>query len=104
LVFLIQIPIRSQVISVCLILFFSFEGLYAEENQNGRYQAVSINKNQSSSSSEVLVIDTKDGHLWKFDEWPAWKEYNIKGGRNIIYLGKLKPGTKFGEIIEKQDF
>ena len=68
-----------------------------------RYHAVDISKSASSSTNEVFIIDTKEGHIW------VWKEYptipNIQqGGRMIIYMGKVKPGQKLGDIIEQQQF
>ena len=84
-------------ITVLTVVPFSF----ADEIE--RYHAVDISKSASSSTNEVFIIDKKEGHIW------VWKEYptipNIQqGGRMIIYMGKVKPGQKLGDIIEQQQF
>jgi hypothetical protein len=56
-----------------------------------RYQMQVIPKGPGSVSNEVVALDTQSGHLWK------WVE--AQGINAIIYLGKLEPGTKPGDII-----
>ena len=74
---------------------------YAEEI--GRYQAVEITKSASATADEVFILDTKEGHMWVWSEYPTIPNLQ-KGGRSLIYMGKVKPGEKLGDIIEKQDF
>jgi hypothetical protein len=66
----------------------------------GRYQAVPIAPAANSAQScEVLLIDTRDGHIWKW--WEAATVANAAGGSGITYMGKLTPGISPGEIIQR---
>ena len=60
----------------------------AKENV-GRFQAVRL------SNETIFIIDTKEGHLW------VWLLNNE--GSFLIYEGKLFPGARMGDVIEKSD-
>ena len=52
---------------------------------------------------EVMILDTKDGHLWRY--WDQSAIPNVTtGGEGVIYLGKLRPGTKTGEVVISHPF
>jgi hypothetical protein len=68
----------------------------------GRYQAVAMSKNQSDSGDNIFIIDTKEGYLWNYRGYASIPSIGQKGGRDIIYLGKVKPGKKIGDIIEQK--
>ena len=53
------------------------------EGPIGRFQAVPV------SSAAILILDTKEGHLW------------IVGLGKIIYAGFVYHGTKAGDVINK---
>lgn len=55
----------------------------------GRFRAVRL------SNETIFIIDTQEGHLW------VWLLTNE--GTFLIYEGKLFPGTRMGDVIEKSD-
>ena len=66
----------------------------------GRYQAVPIAPAPNSANSgEILLLDTSDGHVWKW--WEAPTVGSAVGGSGITDMGKLTPGTSPGEIIQR---
>ena len=68
---------------------------------DGRYQAVPI-QGGSDIGGKVLIIDTQTGDLWTWMEIGAGD--HGAGGRFLVYQGRLRPGSKPGEVIEQQDF
>ena len=90
-----------RVLIILIILLASPSISYADEI--GRYQAIDISKSESSSSDEVFIIDTKEGHMWVWKEFPTIQNIQ-QGGRIVIYMGKVRPGQKIGDIIEQQQF
>jgi hypothetical protein len=65
----------------------------------GRYQMVEIPKTSSTSYQSVMILDTKEGHLWEWVSLPAVGA-QTPGSSFIRYQGKVKPGKTVGEIIE----
>ena len=90
---------RTLMIIILLLLAIT-QTAYAGEI--GRYQAVAIPKSNGDPKA-VFVIDTKEGHMWFWTEYPTIPNIS-QGGRYLIYQGKLKPGQKFGDTIERQQF
>jgi hypothetical protein len=94
---------RTRLFLIILLLFLP--PAFAETS---RYQAVVIPEagrtGQSANlSSRVFILDTVEGHLWTWGENEAI--YNDIGGKPrfgtaLIYQGRVKPGTKMGEVIE----
>ena len=58
----------------------------------GRYQAMKIALETASVS--VLIIDTKEGHLW------VWGASTSGDLWDLTYMGKARPGQKMGDLIE----
>ena len=84
-----------------LALFFLLIPLGVFGEEIGRYQAVVIPKTGTMDADRVFILDTKEGHMW------TWTQYQkvqgtTEGGRYLTYQGKVKPGQKVGDIIEKQ--
>ena len=52
----------------------------------GRFQAVRMD------DSAVVILDTKEAHLWVFGATGS--------GFYMVYGGKIRPGEKAGEIID----
>jgi hypothetical protein len=73
--------------------------------ETGRYQAIAIDGDDASHSrSRVLILDTVDGHVWTWSSNELMPD-NGNGrryGSAFIYQGKLRPGTRPGEIIDPQ--
>lgn len=72
--------------------------------EDGRYQALPLGGAEAPQHSpRALILDTRDGHLW------IWSENELlgdarsgrKSGPALIYQGRLKPGQKPGEIVDR---
>lgn len=96
----------KRAISVLLYLVIAMFpiSLYAE----GRYEAVVIPQANGSGQGtslqpKVFILDTEEGHLW------TWSENEViygeldkpQFGSVLIYQGRVRPGERMGEIIEK---
>lgn len=77
----------------------------ADAGEAGRYQAVPLEgEGHARGGSRVFIIDTQDGHVW------TWSGNELVGtggserryGPAFIYHGKLRPGSRVGEVIELQ--
>lgn len=69
----------------------------------GRYQAVPLDgEGPGRGGSRVLIIDTQEGHVW------TWSGNELIGdggigrryGSAFIYQGKVRPGSKTGEVLD----
>lgn len=58
----------------------------------GRFQFQSIELTSGTSRKAVVIIDTKEGHLWLWDILTPYP--------SLIYGGQLCPGEYMGEKIE----
>ena len=72
---------------------------------DGRYQALPLAGTDSSKGGgRAFILDTRDGHVW------IWSENELitapdgqrRYGAGFIYQGKLRPGSRPGELIEQQ--
>jgi len=79
---------------LCWILIA--QNVFAQEI--GRYQVVPLPKGQDEPI-HALIIDTKEGHIWTWDQYNREKGTS-KVGRYLIYQGKVKPGSRMGEVIQ----
>jgi hypothetical protein len=73
--------------------------------EDGRYEALPLaGADGSKGGGRALILDTHDGHVW------VWSENELltapdgsrRYGAGFIYQGKLRPGTRPGELIEPQ--
>ncbi len=69
---------------------------------NGRYQIITLSDGGGLGPEKVVILDTIAGHLWTWTESPAGG--GSSGGRFLIYQGQVRPGTKMGEIIDKEEW
>ena len=75
----------------------------------GRYQAISLSQGGRSGdrgalTAKVLIVDTRDGHLWVWseNELLVQKDQDVRRyGNALIYQGRVKPGKHMGEIVEQ---
>jgi hypothetical protein len=74
----------------------------AENTENGRYQAIAIEMGGVGNISEVLILDTKDGHLWRY--WNAPTMGNTPGSEGVKYIMQISPATKPGEVIRSETY
>ncbi len=70
---------------------------HAEEGV-GRYQMVPLPARPGSFDNRIMILDTRDGHLWQWWEAPVVGSGN-SGGRGMIYMGKVVPGSAAGETM-----
>jgi hypothetical protein len=86
-----------------LALALGSAAFVAEAASEGRYQVLPLTDAAGGIGSDrVFIIDTVSGHLWTWTEVPAGN--GSTGGRFLIYQGQVKPGSRIGEVIEKQDW
>ena len=84
---------RENCIASLLVLFALTIPAVGEANEVGRYQVVPL-----GTSDAVVVIDTKEGHLWT---WTGNPRVPTEGYVGIIYQGIVVPGKKTGEVIDQ---
>lgn len=79
----------------------------AHAQDNRRYQAVVLLDAGKSAQSgslhpRVFVLDTRDGHMWTWEE-----KARVGGGPGtrfgtvITYQGRVRPGARMGEVVEQ---
>ena len=74
---------------------------YADEV--GRYQAVVFSKGIRHDADSVFIIDTKEGHIWVWDEYKTIGQAKVGGGY-LDYNGKVKPPYEIDDKAIKQRF
>ena len=93
----------------CFLLLVALFGAVEAVAQTERYQAIAVphagQSNQiSGTNPKVFILDTQEGYIWTWSENETI--YDTAGspkiGTVLIYQGKLRPGNKPGDIIEKQ--
>lgn len=90
-------------IPLCSALLITPPPLRADED--GRYRAIVLQDGGASQGGgsltpRVFVIDSRDGHMWTWEKnMPLVGTGNPTFGSVITYQGRVKPGTKIGEII-----
>jgi len=71
----------------------------------GRYQAIPLEGEAAArGGSRVLIIDSQEGHVWTWsgNELISDGSSGRRYGAAFIYQGKVRPGSKTGEIIDSQ--
>jgi hypothetical protein len=75
---------------------------------DGRYQAIALHEGSRSSqsgalSSKVFILDSRDGHMWTWEENSRLPGANARllFGTVLTYQGQLKPGAKMGEVVDQ---
>lgn len=69
----------------------------------GRYQAVPLEgEGPARGGSRVLIIDSQEGHVWTWsgNELIGDSASGRRYGSAFIYQGRVRPGSKNGEVIE----
>lgn len=71
--------------------------------ETGRYQAVPLeSEGNARGGSRVFIMDTQDGHVWTWsgNELVAGGGNERRYGPAFVYHGKVRPGSRTGEVIE----
>jgi hypothetical protein len=65
----------------------------------GRYQAMVVPKFNSTDPTEIMILDTQEGHIWRWSEYSKIQGVR-QGGVWLIYQGQVKPGKTIGDVID----
>jgi hypothetical protein len=84
--------------SAALLIISSIAQTAMAADDIGRYQAIPL---QDAAASRIMILDTRDGHLWQWFEAPIVQGQPDSGGVGISYMGKVVPGGAPGELISK---
>lgn len=73
-------------------------------DEDGRYRAIVLQEGGTSVGGgsltpRVFLIDSQDGHMWILERNTPLSGRNALFGTILTYQGKLKPGSRVGEII-----
>jgi hypothetical protein len=72
--------------------------------ETGRYEALPLaGAEGGKGGARAFILDTRDGHVW------VWSENELvtapdgrrRYGAAFIYQGKLRPGSRPGEVIDQ---
>jgi hypothetical protein len=69
-----------------------------------RYQALPLaGADGGQGGGRAFILDTRDGHVWIWseNELIATPDGSRRYGAGFIYQGRLRPGTRPGEMIEQ---
>lgn len=73
-----------------------------------RYEAVVIPQGArfgegGSLQPKVLILDVREGHFWTFEENVRLPDQGPGAafGSALIYQGRVRPGTRAGELVER---
>ena len=95
---------RMMLLSLLAPLLLGPGTLSADED--GRYRAVVLHSAGASSgtgsiSPKVFILDTRDGHMWTWEQNARVqrKKGGLSFGNILTYQGKLKVGSRMGEIV-----
>ena len=83
-----------------------FTAFTVNATEDGRYQAFVLQEAGGAGGTvtlmpSVFIIDSRDGHMWIWEKnMPLPGPDGKRGfGTLITYQGKVRPGSKVGEII-----
>lgn len=76
--------------------------------EDGRYRAIVLHEGgaslkSASASPKVFILDSRDGHMWTWEQnaWMRDTKGDPRFGTTTIYQGKLKVGSRMGEVVEQ---
>ena len=77
------------------VVLLGLSGIAAADEPVGRFQMLLLNPDVNPA--RVMILDTRDGHLWQWWETAQTEGKPDTGGNGVIYMGKMTPGTIMGE-------
>lgn len=84
----------------CLILSCLVLAAPARAEEVRRYKPVVVQGGDNNLfPPKVLIVDTRDGHVWLWQERGKKDAQEGAGETQIIYQGKVAPGRAAGEVI-----
>ena len=84
-------------VSCAAALLVCGSAVAAKPSENGRYQAVTLELGGGGQTHEVLILDTREGHLWRY--WQEPRMGKTQGNEGVKYIMQVTPGAKPGEVI-----
>jgi hypothetical protein len=75
----------TQIIVFCVLaLSICGSAIAAEPSESGRYQAVTIEKGGAGLTPEVLILDTREGHVWRYWQEPRMEKAQGSEGVKLV--------------------
>lgn len=88
----------SLVLAVAVATLFLAAPARAEEVK--RYRPVVVQSGDNNLyPPKVLIVDTRDGHLWLWQERGRKDSQDGLSETQLIYQGKVTPGRAAGDVI-----
>lgn len=72
---------------------------------DGRYQALPLpGAAAGQGGGRALILDTRDGHVWVWSENEPITaiDGSRRYGAGFVYQGRLRPGSRPGELVDPQ--
>lgn len=89
-----------------LMLILGLMAVEAHATEPGRYQAIALEGESGarSGAARVMIVDTAEGHVWTWsgNELLLDAAGSRRYGAAFVYQGRLRPGSKPGEVIDPQ--
>jgi hypothetical protein len=85
-----------------LIAVISFAVPCDAQESPERFQVIVISPGTPNKQPDVIILDTREGHLWRY--WISPAIGNVPGSEGIKYISKLRPGARPGEVIHSETF
>lgn len=89
---------------ICLLL----PAVTLADAEDGRYRAIVLEQGGGYSKSaalspKVFILDSRDGHMWTWEQNAQLKDAqgNLQFGNMTVYQGKLKVGSRIGDVVEQ---
>jgi hypothetical protein len=67
--------------------------------ENGHFQMLVTETGKGGGITDVMILDTQNGNLWRYWEAPATSGVKNSGGEGIKYITQLKPSGQSGQVI-----
>jgi hypothetical protein len=98
---------KTTVVFLVVCLGISVGACSAMADGSGRYQAILLQTGSGFAGlSSVLIVDTLEGHMWLWHQEltappPKTRGESVKAETFLNYQGRVRPGKKMGELLEK---
>jgi hypothetical protein len=93
-----KMKIQAAFLGVLLALEATASAQTQMQTYLGRYQIAPLPAHPGDTIDSVVILDSQTGDLWR---WLHRLPGNDREWGDIIYLGKVKPGEKPGDIINR---
>ena len=99
-----RLPALNATLNLALALAFSVTFLVlaapAQAEEVRRYRPVVVQSGDNNLyPPKVLIVDTRDGHLWLWQERGKRDAQEGVAETQLIYQGKVAPGRAAGDVV-----